>query len=260
MEKVSLEIKDQMAWVTLNRPEKHNALDADVFSGLIAASKKIKKDRNIRGVILQGNGPSFCSGLDIPSFMKKGPISLAKLILKWPLRKTNLAQEIAWVWRELPIPVIAVVHGKCYGGGFQIMMAADFRIASPHAEFSIMESKWGMIPDMSGMVTFPEVAKIDTLKELSMTARLFSSEEALNYGLVSKVSNDPLKEALRLFEEIKQRSPDAVSATKKVYQNTWTVSKRKALRLETWYQIRLIGKKNWRIASKKGTDFGPRNF
>lgn len=258
--KVLLDVKDQIAFVTLNRPEKHNALDAELMHDLLRIAKEIKKNRTIRAVILQGNGPSFCSGLDMPSFSKKGILGLAQLLLKWPFKKTNLVQDLAWVWRNLPVPVLAVPHGKCFGGGFQLLMSADFRIASKNTQFSILEAKWGMIPDMTAAITFPEVAKIDTLKELTMTGRIFNSEESYSYGLLTHLSETPLEDALRLANEIKERSPDSVAATKKLFNTTWTASNRKSLRLETWYQLLLIGRKNWRIASKQKNNWSSRSF
>ena len=261
--RVRVEIRDNVAYVSMARADKHNALDWDMFCGVVAAAKSLRKDRNLRAVILQGEGPSFCSGLDVPSF-SKAPGKGLRMFLKWG-RMTNLAQRIAWCWRELPVPVIAVVHGKCYGGGMQLALACDFRYAMPDAEMSIMEVKWGLIPDMTGSVTLRELLPMDVAKELTMTGRTFTGVEAKAMNLVTHVSAQPLQDAEAFVAQIKTRSPDAIAAGKALFQSTWTKSVWCAFAIETWLQWRMFFTRNQRVAVKAGMTkqepkFGPRQY
>ena len=247
----TLSIVDHIAYVTLNRPEKHNGLDKLMIIELIDIASNIKKNRKIRCVILQGQGASFCAGLDF-SYVAKNPSFIAQFFLKLPWRKDNMFQRVAHVWRDLPVPVIAVVHGNCFGAGVQIMLACDFRFSTPDANLSIMEMKWGLIPDMSGMVTLSRLTRVDIAQELTMTGRLFSGVEAKEYGLVTRVSSEPLIEAEKLAKIIVQQSPDAISATKKLFKKTWKKDTRAALFWERFIQLGLLGRKNQRIAMKNG--------
>ncbi|MDX1692946.1 MAG: crotonase/enoyl-CoA hydratase family protein [Ketobacteraceae bacterium] len=249
-DRVTLSVEGGIAFVKLNRPEKYNALDIAMFEALIRAAKTIRKDRHVRAVILSGEGKCFSAGLDI-SDIKRNPLLIGKLLVKPGTRYTNLVQEAAWCWRELPVPVIAILHGKCYGGGLQIALAADFRIARPDAELSVLEIKWGLIPDMSGSVTLRELIPIDLAKELAMTGRLFSGEEARAMGLVSHLSGDPMPDALSLAQQISSRSPDAVAAAKKLFNSTWTADEKTALNIETRLQKKLLGRWNQIAAASR---------
>ena len=219
--------------------------------GLIEAAERAKKEKNIRAVVIDGEGPAFCAGLDFAAVAKK-PAFIPKIFLKIPGKIYNPVQKVAFVWREISVPVIAVIHGFCFGGGMQIVMGADFRFSTPDADFSILESKWGLIPDMSGMVTFRECVKMDTLKMLTMTGRRFRGEEAKNHGFVTDVADDPMQAALSLIEEISERSPDAVAATKDIFQRTRFENQEKVLSIERKVQARLLGRKNQRISVKNG--------
>ena len=249
-DRVTLSVEGSIAFVKLNRPEKYNALDIAMFEALIQTAKTLKKNRDIRAVILSGEGKCFSAGLDITD-LKRNPLLIGKLLMKPGRRYTNLVQEAAWCWRELPIPVIAILHGKCYGGGLQIALAADFRFAKPDTEFSVLEIKWGLIPDMTGSVTMRELIPIDLAKELAMTGRLFSGQEAKEMGLVSYLSEDPVPDALSLAQQISSRSPDAVSATKKLFNSTWTADDKTALNIETRLQKKLLGRWNQIVAASK---------
>ena len=165
-------------------------------------------------------------------------------------------QGVAWMWRTIPAPVIAVTHGVCLGGGLQIALGADFRFSRPDCKFSIMEAKWGLIPDMGGSVLLRELVSIDVAKELAMTARVFDGEKALDYGIVSRVCDQPLDEALELADEIIARSPDSVAATKGLFQRTWVSSPEDALALETELQRELLlpPLKNTLAAASHGMD------
>lgn len=232
-----------IALVTLNRPNQYNALDSAMFEALIATARKIEKDKSVRAVIIKGEGKGFSSGLDINN-IKKSPWIILKYLRKPGNKMTNLVQEAAYCWRRLPVPVIAAVHGKCFGGGLQIALAADFRIVAPDAELSILETKWGLIPDMSGAVTLPELLPIDVAKELAMTAKVLNGNEAKELGLATKVSQDPLKEAWQLTEQLSTRSPDALSAIKQLFNETWKSSDRVTLDLETKLQRKVLARWN----------------
>lgn len=249
--RVLFEVKNKIAYVTLNRPEKHNGLDQKMFLELVATAKTIRKDRSIRAVIMSGNGPSFCSGLDFAS-VSKTPTMIPKFFVKLPWGKDNMFQRVAHIWRDLPVPVIAAVHGNCFGGGMQIILACDYRIATPDSNMSILEMKWGLIPDMSGMVTLSRLTRVDIAQELTMTGRFFNGAEAAEYGLVSKVSDNPMVDAQTLADVIAQKSPDAIAATKYLFKKTWKKDTRGALLWERIAQLRLLGRKNQRIAMANG--------
>ena len=249
--RVLLEVKNSIAYVTLNRPDKHNGLDQQMFIELVQTSKQIRKDRGIRCVIMQGVGRSFCAGLDFNS-LSKTPSMVPRFFLKLPWRKDNMFQRAAQCWRDLPIPVIAVVHGNCLGGGMQIILACDYRIATPTAQLSIMELKWGLIPDMSASVTLSRLTRVDIAQELTMTGRIFSGAEGAEYGLISKLSEHPLAEAESLAHTICRQSPDAVAAAKYLFKKTWKKDTRAALLWERLTQLRLLGRKNQRIAMTNG--------
>lgn len=261
-ERLRVEVRHEVAYVTLTRADKYNALDWDMLTALVDAARKIGRDKTVRAVILQGEGKAFCSGLDFPSFTQK-PALMVRGFLKYGLRSTNLFQEVAWCWRRLPVPVIAVVHGYCYGGGVQIALGADFRFTTPDCEFSILEAKWGLVPDMTGSVTLRELLPMDQAKLLTMTGRLFTGSEALALHLVTGVSDDPLAEAEKVVAEIKARSPDSVAASKQLFQETWVAGVRRAFSRERRIQFGLLRGKNQKIAvqanfRKEKPEFLPR--
>jgi len=245
--KVQFEVIDNIGYVSLNRPDKHNGLDEEVLTSLIQTAQRIRKDKSIRCVILKGNGPSFCAGLDF-GYVAKHPFMVPKFFSKFPWSKANTFQRAAHIWRELPVPVIAVVHGNCFGGGMQIILACDYRIAEPGATLSILEMKWGLIPDMSGMVTLSRLTRIDIAQELTMTGRFFSGQEGAEYGVISKVSDTPLAEAQEMARVICEKSPDAIAAAKFLFKKTWKKDTRMALFWERLIQLRLLVGKNRRIA------------
>src|SRR4051794_41119562 len=247
-ERVLVDIRDQVAYVTLNRPEKYNGLDFPMFYGLVAAAGRVAADRTVRAVVLSGAGKAFCAGLDFAAFGKASALDQARAFAKLPTQTTNLFQQACWVWRELPVPVIAVLHGHCFGGGMQLALAADFRFATPDCELSIMEGKWGLIPDMTGSVTLRELVPMDVAKRLTMTAEVFDGRTALELGLVTGVADDPLKDAEALAGQLMTRSPDAIALTKRLLHRTWTQSPRWAFWTETVLQARLMRGANHRIA------------
>jgi enoyl-CoA hydratase/carnithine racemase len=233
-----------VATVTMVRADKHNALDQAMFEGLMNAAEQLADDASVRVVVLHGAGKSFCSGLDIASFMAgKGGTDV--LLARDDDRLANFAQRVTYDWSLVPAPVIAAIHGNCFGGGLQIALGADIRIAAPDAKLSIMEIKWGLVPDMGITQTLPRLLPIDVAKELTFTGRIVSGREAFELGLVTRTAEDPLSEALALADEIAQKSPDAVRAAKRLYDETWTSNDTgAALVLESKLQTGLIGKPN----------------
>jgi enoyl-CoA hydratase/carnithine racemase len=233
-----------VATVTMVRSDKHNALDRPMFEGLVNAAEQVAGDASVRAVVLHGEGKSFCSGLDVASFMS-GEGGTGVLLAREEGRLANLAQRVAYDWSLVPAPVIAAIHGNCFGGGLQIALGVDIRIAAPDSKLSIMEVKWGLVPDMGITQTLPRLVPIDVAKELTFTGRIVSGSEALELGLVTRTAEDPVAAALSLAEEISQKSPDAVRAAKRLYDETWTSSDAAAaLVLESELQTGLIGKPN----------------
>lgn len=249
-ERITVEIVDGIAYATLNRPDKLNSLDFPLIEAMASVPAQIAADKSVRVVILKGAGKAFSAGIDFASFkdMRKVLTSFAKL----PVQTTNLFQKCCWEWRELPVPVIAATHGHCYGGGLQLALAADFRITTPDCKFSVMEARWGLIPDMTGSVTLRELLPMDLAKKLTMTAEIFDGTKAKEYGLVTEVSEDPVAAAEALAKQLIERSPDALAATKKLFHDTWTESPRSAFWTESVLQARLLTGKNHKIARAAG--------
>lgn len=258
-DRVLLNIDQGIATVTLNRPDKFNGLDMPMFDAITRVAKTLKKERQVRAIVMHGSGDAFCSGLDVKT-VSKNPVNFLRLLVKPGRKISNLAQDVGYLWRDVPAPVIAVTHGYCFGGGFQIALGADFRFSTPGCEFSIMESKWGLIPDMSLAVTLRELIAIDLAKELTMTARQFTGDEARTMGLVSRVCDDPLAEAYKFAQELAARSPDAVAASKLLFNRTWSAPDKVALDWETRLQRRIIGRSNQRIAVTRNTTDPDRAF
>jgi enoyl-CoA hydratase/carnithine racemase len=257
--RVAIEIADHVAVVTLTRPEKHNALDIAMFEAISAAAERLASEPGVRAVVLHGDGPSFCSGLDVAGVMANQPGSDD---LMAPLRGSvpNWFQRPVYRWIELPVPVIAAIHGYCLGGGLQIALAADVRFATPDARMSVLEVKWGLIPDMAITRTLPRLVGIDVAKELAFTGRMLSGSEACELGVVTHVAEDPLAAARTLAAEIAGRSPDAVRAMKRLFDQSWTGSPEETLRLEADLQLGLIGTPNQLAAVAAGMAKQPAEF
>ncbi|MDN2482813.1 crotonase/enoyl-CoA hydratase family protein [Vibrio agarivorans] len=241
---------NQIATVTLNRADKLNAIDMAMFQAVNQLTKRLKNDKSVRAVIVRANGSDFCSGLDVKSLLTNRNDAL-KLLFKWWPTLPNDAQRFSIGWREIPCPVIFAIHGRCWGGGLQLASGGDFRIASPEANFSIMEAKWGLIPDMGGALAFRELMRQDHTLEMAMTAKVIDADTAKEYGLLTKIADDPYATAYDLALECINRSPDILAANKKLYHRTWWSSPGKALCLETWYQIKVALGKNRAIAARR---------
>ena len=241
-ERVSLEIDGHVAVVTLTRPEKHNALDLPMIDAILTTAARLRGEPSVRAVVLHGAGKSFCSGLDFPSVIAAGGLEAFTGILDEP--SPNYFQRAGHDWIDLPMPVIAAIQGNCLGGGLQIALGADIRIASADARLSVMEARWGLIPDMSITRTLPRLVGIDVAKELTFTARTVSGAEADRLGLVTRLADDPLAAAMELAAEIAGRSPDAVRRAKRLFNEAWAGSVDQTLGLEARLQGELIGTPN----------------
>ncbi len=258
---VSIEILNGIATVKLNRPEKRNAMSFALLQELIAAAEKIKKDRAVRCVILTGEAQVFSAGIDLSDL--NNPKN--RLYAAWELIKPgqSLFQKAFLIWQDLPVPVIAAIEGFCFGAGMQLALAADIRVAHPQTQMSIMESRWGLVPDMGLTRSIKGLVGIDLAKELSLTARIFDANYAQQIGLVTHVDTDPLAKAQHIAEEILQRSPDALVAVKRVLDAMQHAPK-KALRLEKIWQLKLLLGKNSQLARKKDkhpeVNFVPRQY
>jgi enoyl-CoA hydratase/carnithine racemase len=257
-QRVRIAVDDHVAVVTLSRPDKHNALDHAMFEGIIGAAEEVASTPGVRAVVLHGEGPSFCSGLDIASFLN-GPVSL-EVLGERNGGRANFAQKTCTDWIDLPMPVVCAIHGNCFGGGLQIALGADIRFAAPDAKLAVMEAKWGLVPDMGITSTLPRLVGIDVAKELTYTARTISGAEAAELGLVTHVADDPLGAAVDLAAQIAQRSPDAVRAAKKLYDTTWNSPVEEGLVLETDLQTGLAGSPNQLAAVTAGFSKQPGEF
>ncbi|HEV7753908.1 MAG TPA: crotonase/enoyl-CoA hydratase family protein [Baekduia sp.] len=256
-ERVRVTIADHVATVTLTRPEKHNALDPAMFAALGQAARELRHAPGVRAVVLHGEGKSFCSGLDVASFADLDDgVDLGRP----EGERANGAQRLCTDWIDLPVPVIAAVHGNCFGGGLQIALGADVRIAAPDAKLSVREVRWGLVPDMGITSTLPRLLRIDVAKELTYTGRTVSGEEAAALGLVTRTSEDPLGAAQALAREIAARSPDAVQAAKRLFDTAWNAPVDEGLVLETELQMSLIGGTNQMAAVTSGPDPDPEVF
>jgi enoyl-CoA hydratase/carnithine racemase len=257
-DRVRITIADHVAEVALTRAAKHNALDVAMFEAIIAAAQRLAGEPGVRAVVLHGEGRSFCSGLDVVSLMAAG--GTAGLVDRVSGEVPNWFQRAAYDWVRLPVPVIAAIHGNCFGGGLQIALGADIRIAAPDARLSVMEVKWGLVPDMSITRTLPRLVAIDVAKELTFTGRVLDGTEAQRLGIVTEVAADPLARARELAAAIAQRSPHAVRAAKRLYDESWTEPAQRTLALEAELQRGLIGSPNQLAAVAAGLGGDPAAF
>ncbi|HAN34775.1 MAG TPA: crotonase/enoyl-CoA hydratase family protein [Acidimicrobiaceae bacterium] len=251
-DRVSITITDGIADVRMTRADKRNALDNAMFAALAAAGERLKTEPGVRVVVLSGEGSSFCAGLDFatmsalagggeraadrpaegnPGEMKDGRI-------------THLGQQVCWVWQEVPVPVIAAVHGHALGGGIQIALGADIRIVHPDTQMSVREIHWGLVPDMTGTMMLSQLVRADVAKELVLTARVFDGREAHQLGLVTKLSDNPYDDAMAMAREIAGRSPDAVRAGKALLNGLLNQGAAEQFAAERQHIGSLIGRPN----------------
>ena len=240
-DRVTITVADRIADVRLIRADKMNAIDPAMFAGIGAAIDWLAIRREVRCVVLSGEGRAFCAGLDMAS-MAAGGSGLSR-------RERNeqgaiLPQHVSWGWRNLPMPVIAAVHGVAFGGGFQIMSGADIRIAAPATRFAIRETHWGLVPDMAGFPLWRTLVRDDVLRELVYTAREFDAAEALAHGFVTRLADDPQAEAMTLARAIAGRSPHAIRGAKRLLGMAHDADPRAMLAAETEEQVKVIGQPN----------------
>src|ERR1700751_1017439 len=249
-QRVAIDISDGVADVRLVRADKMNALDAAMFEALVSATERLSREKGLRAVVLSGEGRAFCAGLDMGRFaaMKEGgghgiPGAEARDLTKRTHGLANFPQQAVWGWRQLPVPVIAAVKGVAFGGGFQLALGADMRFLSADARMSMMEIKWGLVPDMAGTPILASLVRDDVLRELTFTGGVFSAQEALSYGLATRICDDPRAAALEMARDIAGKNPHAIRAAKRMLNNL-SVDPGAALLAESVEQQKLIGSPN----------------
>jgi enoyl-CoA hydratase/carnithine racemase len=249
-DRVTLTISGGIADVRMSRPEKRNALDGAMFRALADVGERLKTEPAVRCVVLSGEGSSFCAGLDFSSFQvmaggddtavdgDDNPGSMQGD------RITHLAQQVCWVWQEIPVPVIAAVHGHALGGGIQIALGADIRIVHPDTQMSVREVHWGLVPDMTGTLTLSSLVRADIAKELVFTARVFDGREAHSMGLATALSDTPRDTAMSMAAEIAGRSPDAIRGAKALLNGLYNRGAAQQFAAERQVIGSLIGRPN----------------
>lgn len=261
-DRIRIDRHDHIARVTLNRPEKHNAVDHEMFDAILDAGTSLARDRRLRAVVLHGEGENFCAGIDVSVFGAEAAAEgFAERMRPREGSIANYYQGAALVWREMPVPVIAALHGVVFGAGLQIALGADLRLAEPSARLSVMEIKWGIIPDMGLTATLPGLTPIDRAAELAWTGRIVEAPEAADLGLVTRVEENALGAAMLLAEAIAARSPDAVRAIKTLLYDSWREPAASGLRREAELQMRVMSLPNQREAvaanlERRAPDFG----
>ena len=217
-DRVSLDLADNgVAQVRFTRGDKMNALDGAQFEAVLEAGQALREMKGLRVAVLSGEGRAFCAGLDLSSMAAGGANPQAKLVDRTH-GNANRAQEAAMTWRKCPVPVIAAVHGVCFGGGLQIASGADIRVVHPATRMAVMEMKWGLVPDMGGYALWRGLVRDDILRELTYTNREFSGEEALGLGFATMIDEDPLARATALAETIANKNPDAIRGSKRLFK------------------------------------------
>lgn len=243
--RVLVSTSDHVAHVRMNRPDKRNGLDLPMFEALIAAAERIEDDRDVRAVVLSGEGKAFCAGLDWAAFLQMGDEGTKRLLTRDPQKSpANLAQRVCWVWAELSVPVVAAVHGMAIGGGLQLALACDLRVLGRDALLTVAEIRYGLIPDMSASQTLLRLVRSDVARELMYTARNVDAEEALRIGLATRISDDPLREAHELARVIAGQSPEAIRAAKRYVSEGLDLPVRESFQLETDLQVKLLNTPN----------------
>ena len=247
-DRITVDIQDGVADVRLVRVDKMNALDDAMFEALIKTGERLKAEAGVRAVVLSGAGRAFCAGLDMGNFdkMASGERKGGTGLVETPRTEggSNRAQHAVMVWREIPVPVIAAVHGVAFGGGFQLALGADMRFVTPDARMAVMEIKWGLVPDMAGIALLRRLIRDDQARELTYSGRQFTGEEALSLGLATRVCADPYSEALAFARDVASKNPDAIRADKRLMNLADDGDQRAILLAESVEQSALIGSPN----------------
>ncbi|WP_293448823.1 crotonase/enoyl-CoA hydratase family protein [Planktotalea sp.] len=244
MSRVTTTITDHVAHVELSRPDKMNAVDPDMLKGIIDAGEALRGNTDVRAVVLSGQGGAFCAGLDVASFAVLAGGDPMELMMRRTHGPSNDYQHVAMVWKQLEMPVIAALHGVCFGAGLQIASGADIRIAAPETRMSILEMKWGLVPDMGGMAIWPDLMRADVLRRLTYTGEEFTGAQGQDYGLVTDLSETPLETALALAKLIATKSPSAVRTGKALISYALANDQDAILLEESRAQASLIGKRD----------------
>jgi enoyl-CoA hydratase/carnithine racemase len=249
-DRVRISVEGGVADVRLVRADKLNALDDAMFEALAHAGERLSQDRAVRAVVLSGEGRAFCAGLDMGNFRhlsegrKDQVVGGREGLVSRTHGIANRGQYVAWVWREIPVPVIAAIHGVAFGGGLQIALGCDMRYVAPDAKMSVMEIKWGLVPDMGGTQLLWRLAREDIVRELVFTGRILSGEEALTLGLATRVCIDPRAEALAAAKLVATQSPHAIRAAKRLLNDAPLAGPAEGLLAESLEEDRLIGSPN----------------
>jgi enoyl-CoA hydratase/carnithine racemase len=249
--RVRLAVDARVAHVELNRPDKRNALDTGMFEGLREAALRVGEDPRVRAVVLSGAGGCFCSGLDVSTFGAMADDGLdaeseevAAAARDLSPEGANRAQQIAWLWQEIPVPVLAAVEGAAYGGGFHIALGADIRFIAPDARIAFVEITWGLVPDLSGTQALRRLVPLDVAKKLIFSGEPISGRQAVAWNLGTELSEQPLDDAFALARVIAGRSPEAVRAAKRLLNDSGLVSLEEGLANEFRASASLMGGKN----------------
>jgi enoyl-CoA hydratase/carnithine racemase len=242
MSRVSVEIKDHVAHVTLTRGDKMNAVDPAMAEAIVAAGTSLIDNADIRAVVLSGEGKSFCAGLDVASFAAFAATDPEARIMPRSHGDANLMQQVALVWRAVPVPVIAALQGVAFGAGFQLALGADIRIAAPDTRVAVMEMKWGLVPDMGGMILLPQLTRSDIIRRMTYTAEPIDAKQALDWGLITELADDPLAAARSMATTIAGKSPSAMRAAKRLIGVAEREDAKTVLYHESLEQVDLIGK------------------
>ena len=259
-ERVTVDVAHGVADIRMTRAEKRNALDFAMFEALDAAASELRDRADVRAAVLSGEGPSFCAGLDFPSFIAEGRDIAEAMFDHRDGDRANLAQRVTYDWQRLPMPVIAALRGHCIGGGAQLALGTDIRIASPDTTIAIREIQFGLIPDMGLTQTLPTLVGLDVAKELVFTGRGVAADEALRIGLVTRIADDPRAAALELAREIAARSPDAIRRGKRLLNAAARARSEDSLALEEELQRELLGSPNQVAAVRAALSGEPARF
>jgi len=250
-DRVIVDISDGVAHVRLNRPEKKNALDAEMFDAILGAAKDLKQDASVRAIVISGEGGSFSAGLDVSSLgeMASGDLNPESESIQAATRDlsphgANRPQQLAWLWHEMPAPVIAAVEGVAFGGGLHIALGADIRFVAPDARLAFVEIMWGLVPDLSGTQSLRRLVPLDIAKKLILSGEVIDGERAVALGLGTELSDRPVEDAIELARVIAQRSPDAIRAAKKLLNESALVSRAEGLANEMAASSALMGRPN----------------
>jgi len=248
---IEVTINNHVAHLQLNRPDAHNAIDGAIMNGLLDFARQMMDPGEIRAVVISGKGKSFCAGIDMNSFaeMASGELNSEREDVTAAMADlspagANRAQQLGWLWQEVPVPVIAAIQGVSLGGGLNLALGADIRLAHPQASLGLVEITWGLLPDMSATQSLRRLTSLDRAKELAMTGRRFSGEQALAYGLATEITTTPVEDALALAEQIANRNPDAVRAVKQVLNQSALVSVADGLQQEAAASQGILGSSN----------------